>query len=285
MSQLVPKQLLVSTVRHSNENWCWNFTWLSPSTPRQINYADPLVETPSLELTSTNHVLAPEKLDQPKPRAYKRCRMQAPPLPLYDDAQVDAADRLAPYRTRVDEPCQIDMRHVVYMPIGGGRVPEIPGESLQEPKETLYMLYGHLRSPKREPDDTLFVVARRNTLTLYRLLDQGKSQELDSLSIAMSSSHTFARLSDVIEIPELSLLLVIEQYSGSVAAVRIVRHSGYALTVENVVRCRKWLAGWCLVKRANTVFELFLVSIDATIEVHEISRDPYAAIHSWALVA
>lgn len=179
--------------------------------------------------------------------------------------------------------------------------------------------YGGSRDAAQEPEDSLFVVARKNTLSLNRLLGRTGVEELDRLdpfdAVGAGSGQEGSRLSDVVELPELACVLVAEQYGGGVAVVRIVRRTGdsedacslvderavipgapfegirYILVVEGVIGRvqRTWMAGWCVIKRkvegaaAAVGFEIAMVNGDGVLEVYEISRRAQKS-HGWMLI-
>lgn len=319
------RRMLQSPQRNPHDEtpaeWCWALTWISPRTPRPL----PARDTPALVAHRTSPAsrslaavlreapvvgaaaariaslqITGERRTTRKRRRVPSPRRSPPAPPLYDDAD----GRLDPLKPHLTDCTNLPPPHPV-SPSGGIRKtltsPSSPFAASRRIRSE-----GTTWSTAREPEDSLFVIARESSLSLHRMVGRTASVEIDRVDPFVDRRARHSRLSEVVEIPEISALLVTQQYSGGIAVVRIVRRANaegevedvqaeahesirYMLVVEGIIGGERsgWIAGSCVVKREvermSPVFELFIIRADGTIEGFEISRRPCPVTAAWAV--
>lgn len=165
-----------------------------------------------------------------------------------------------------------------------------------------------------EDEDLLFCVARQSILSLNRMVGRTGWEQLDCIEPFASRSTAYlsrrdqgfrihARLSDCVELPELSAVLVVEQFTGGIAIVRIVRQTGaglpntlraqrYALVVEGIIPStpHTWMAGWTVIRRivpdANdaVVYEVFMLDVEGMLQAYEVARQSSTLVFGHELL-
>lgn len=307
------------------DEWCWAFEWITPRTPRMLDpddvawptllkhryspsptrLADALHEAPiAAAAAKAAALVARLRLLHGTSPPRKRRRTPSPlrPLPspptppVYDDADgVGLPERDVRRRRR-------------RAPLASTARPRVRGEAKasEGPRVRLSRIPC---SRAAEPEDSLFVVGREHTLSLHRVVGGAGCVELDRVEpfgCEQGMRSRAARLSDIVEVPELSAVLVTQQHGAGVAVVRIVRRPAsdgelpefpvpheairYLLVVETVIGAARagWIAGSCVVRRdvahRPPVFEVFVVREAGTVEAYEVGRKPCRVSASWAVL-